>query len=298
MKETFPQGVVKDELTNGCLVLESGAFRGIYQQGALDALLEEGIRMQCTVGVSVGALNGAAYSAGQIGQAIRFTIENLGHPRFVGATAMRENHGPIGFRYMFEQISDWDEQARGMFFDPSSRFVTVATNMRTGQPEYFERVQSKKMLKIVQASASMPYISRPIVINGDPYLDGGCSVRVPWRFAFENGYQKIIIIRNRPESFRYQISRTAMLAAQTRYLQYPAFSKSLAMIRMKYNRDAALLEQLKAKGRIFVIAPKTDRLSHLMQMDQDTLTKLYWSGYQDIKRQKNEIQTYLQCDNT
>ena len=293
MEKTFPQGFARGQLTDGCLILESGAFRGIYQQGALDALLEEGIRMQSTIGISVGALNGAAYTAGQIGQAIRFTIQNIGNSRFVGPSAMKENHGPIGFRFMFEQLADWDEKAMELFFDTSTRFVVAATNMLTGKPEYFERIQNRKMTRMVQASATIPYLSRPVVIDGIPYLDGGCTVRIPWKWAVENGYKKQLIIRTRPVNFRYQVSRAAMLAARARFYRYPDFAKNFAMVRKNYNKDAAKLEQLYKQGKIYMIAPSVDLLDHFMQMDKDTLCRLYWNGYHDVKSQIGDIRTFL-----
>lgn len=293
MNREFPLGLAKGDLTEGCLVLESGAFRGIYQQGVLDALLEEGIHMQCTVGVSVGALNGAAYSAGQIGQAIRVTAQNIHNPRFIGSKAIKENHNPIGFQFMFEQLNDWNQDSMEQFFDPAYRFVVMATNMKTGRPVYFERIRSRKMTRIVQASASMPYMSRPVVIDGIPYLDGGCSIRVPWKWAFRNGFQKVLIVRTRPSHFRYKISKTAMVAAKLRYSGYPQFARSLANVRKRYNKDAERLEQLAKEGRIYMIAPSADRLDHFMQTDKDILTELYWSGYQDVKRQVSEIRNYL-----
>ena len=42
------------------LVLEGGAMRGIYTAGVLDVFLEAGIMPDVVVGVSAGALHGAA----------------------------------------------------------------------------------------------------------------------------------------------------------------------------------------------------------------------------------------------
>ena len=39
----IPSGNAPEEITQGCLVLEGGAFRGRYSQGVLDALMENGI---------------------------------------------------------------------------------------------------------------------------------------------------------------------------------------------------------------------------------------------------------------
>lgn len=287
---------ISDAITPGCLVLESGAFRGIYQQGVLDALLEAGINMQCTIGVSVGALNGAAYAAGMKGQAFRFVMDHLGDSRFVGFRALQENHCPIGFRFMFEQLREWDEQAMSRFFDPRRRFVTVATNMETGSAEYAERKHGKRMFGEVIASASMPYISRPVVIGGVPYLDGGCSVRVPWQWAFEEGYSKVIVVRTRSQGFRYDINPAVMAAAKARYRKYPAFADTLGKIRHQYNKQAEQLEKLAEAGKICMISPTEDTLRHLLDRDRKSLIRMYQDGYQATWKQMQMIKNYLQTE--
>ena len=74
----LPTGQYTGPLTPGCMVLEGGAFRGVYTSGVLDALLQAGIQMQCTIGVSAGALTGLNYVAGQ--------IPAMSAPRRCGAT--------------------------------------------------------------------------------------------------------------------------------------------------------------------------------------------------------------------
>ncbi|HBZ51158.1 MAG TPA: patatin family protein, partial [Erysipelotrichaceae bacterium] len=41
----LPRGKASQNITEGCLVLEGGAFRGLYTQGVLDALMEADINM-------------------------------------------------------------------------------------------------------------------------------------------------------------------------------------------------------------------------------------------------------------
>ena len=62
----LPSGTASDKVTKGCLVLEGGAFRGVYTSGVLDYLMMHDVNFECVVGVSAGALNGVNYVAGQI----------------------------------------------------------------------------------------------------------------------------------------------------------------------------------------------------------------------------------------
>ena len=61
----IPTGEAGERIVRGCLVLEGGAFRGLYTQGALDAWMQREINFSCTVGVSAGALAGMSYVPGR-----------------------------------------------------------------------------------------------------------------------------------------------------------------------------------------------------------------------------------------
>lgn len=43
--DTLPIGRASDEITEGCLVLEGGAWRGLYTVGVLDAMMENDLRV-------------------------------------------------------------------------------------------------------------------------------------------------------------------------------------------------------------------------------------------------------------
>ena len=64
--DSLPEGRASDIITEGCIVLEGGAFRGVYTNGVLDALMEEDMNFRCTIGVSAGSMNAVNYITGQI----------------------------------------------------------------------------------------------------------------------------------------------------------------------------------------------------------------------------------------
>ena len=43
----LPSGSAPEGVIEGCAVLEGGAFRGVYGEGVLDALMQNGINMSC-----------------------------------------------------------------------------------------------------------------------------------------------------------------------------------------------------------------------------------------------------------
>ena len=197
--ERLPNATTNGELIPGCLVLEGGGWRGLYTQGVLDAMMEESINLQTVIGVSAGSMSSLAYASGQIGMSARINLKYRRDPRYCGFGAIREEHGMTGFTYFFREIIpksgfDWNR------ISPDRRLVSVAANCNTGRPEYFEYGHCN-FEKAVAASATVPYVSRPVVIKGVPYLDGGCTERIPYQWALEEGYKKIVIVRTRHRGF-------------------------------------------------------------------------------------------------
>ena len=173
----IPRKQAPDTIISGCIVLEGGGFRGMYTSGVLDCLMEQGINFSCTVGVSAGALNGLNYAAGQIGRSARFNLQYRWDSRYVGVQAYRANHGIIGFDFVLDEYNRFDPLNAEVFYRQDRRFVAVATSCLTGKPEYFEKGKCRELMKAVQASASIPYVSHPVEVEGVPCLDGGCADR-------------------------------------------------------------------------------------------------------------------------
>ena len=55
--DNLPTGRASDVITEGCLVLEGGGWKGLYTLGVLDAFMKNGINIRSTVGISAGALS-------------------------------------------------------------------------------------------------------------------------------------------------------------------------------------------------------------------------------------------------
>ena len=145
--DSLPRGSAPDTIIPGCMVLEGGAFRGLYGEGALDCLMQEGINLQCTIGVSAGACNGWHYVSGQIGRSARVNLGCRHDPRYVGAIAMKENAGLMGFKYFFEDYEkEYDDPFDLERFNrPDRRYIAIATNCRTGKPVCFEKGRCRKI---------------------------------------------------------------------------------------------------------------------------------------------------------
>ena len=293
---SLPAGSAPDTLTAGCIVLEGGAFRGLYTSGALDALMQAGLNFQCTVGVSAGALNGMNYASGQIGRSAQINLRFRHDPRYVGLRAVPKNRGVIGFDFVFGKMENVPAFDKKRFCDRRRKFYAVASNLRTGQAEFIGKGSGVSMYQAVRASASMPYISRPVMLGDRPCLDGGCTVNIPYQWAINQGYEKVLVIRTRERSFRKppQPPADRKLRIEQLYRAYPAFMEQLMHSHARYNRECEELEALEASRRIFVIAPSQPVTVGRLEPDMEKLGALYWLGYHDAQAAIPALRAYLE----
>jgi len=289
--EEIPRGQASEELVDGCLVLEGGAFRGLYTQGFLDAMMVNDLNMKCVIGVSAGALSGMNYVAGQIGRSGRINLGYRHDDRYFGTRAMLHSHSPLDISFLLEDrgiLEPFDEER---FLRPEQRFVAVATNCWTGEPEYFEKGACDDIYAAVQASATMPYMSPMVDIGGIPYLDGGCSCKIPYKWAIDCGFEKIVVIRTRAASFRKP--NKAHEAALKAYKNHPEFARRLSKSDIDYNRQCDEIERLNGWGRLMRIAPSKPVSVSRLEGDLEKLGDLYWLGWNDCHAALKVMKSYL-----
>lgn len=290
--DRIPRKTADNTLTPGCLVLEGGGWKGLYTLGVLDALMEYGLNFSSVAGVSAGALSGLGYVAGEIGWGARIDLTYRHDRNYCGIGAFRRDHGITGFSYLFDDLFKVMPFDEGRLMDPSRRLAVSATNLLTGQAEYFEKGNCD-LYRAIQASASVPYVSQPVMINGIPYLDGGCAEKIPISWAKCSGEEKLVVVRTRELSFRRKPG--APRIAERMYRRYPAFVRSLQNANEEFNRTVDALEQDAAAGKIFLIAPSEPVTVSRFDGDMEKLGSLYWLGYRDMSRQIEGLIAYLQA---
>lgn len=293
--ENIPDGHASKKVTNGCLVLEGGAWRGIYTQGVLDAFMQKDLNFQTTIGVSAGAMGGISYVSGQIGRSARINLTYRHDQNYCGVGAMKRDKGITGFSYLFEDISEKEPLDEETFYDEKRRFVVVATDVEEAKAKYFEKGKCTDILKAVQASASVPYVTKPVEIEGRKYLDGGIAAKVPYEWALAEGFSKIVVIRTRDKSYRKPIGKYHRII-DAEYSDYPDFKHLLHNEVPNYNISLDKLDQLEEQGRLFVIAPSKPVTISRFEGNMNRLGDLYWEGYNDANNAMSELFAYLGKD--
>ena len=177
-----------DEFTG--LVLEGGGMRGVFTCGVLDFLMDRDIRFPYMIGVSAGACNGLSYASRQRGRAKYSNIDLLEKYNYIGLKYLLKTRTILDFDLLFnefpEHILPYDYKT---YFSSSERYVMVTTNCLTGEANYFEEKKDKnRVIDIVRASSSLPFVCPIAYVDDVPMLDGGIVDSIPLQRAIADGY--------------------------------------------------------------------------------------------------------------
>ena len=289
--DEIPRGDASDIITEGCLVLEGGAFRGLYTQGLLDAWMQKDINFRCVIGTSAGAMAGMNYVAGQIGRSARANLGNRHNSNFIGVNSVRKAHSLVRLDFLLKDYNAVEMINIRRFFNPERRFVAVAANCDTGEAEYFDRDYCGNIFEAVKASASMPFVTPMVNVDGKYCLDGGSCCKIPYQWAIDQGYEKIVVIKTRENGFRKKVSDKN--PAQKIYRNHKAWAEKLDHSPQAYNDQCDELEVLEKEGRIFVVAPSEHVTVTRIEGNMEKLGDLYWLGYNDGLNSIPELNKYL-----
>ena len=265
---------------NTALVLEGGGLRGVFTCGVLDCFMDKGIRFPFTVGVSAGACNGLSYMSGQRGRAKSSNIDLMDKHHYVGFKYLLTQGCIMDYKLLFEdfpeKIIPYDYEA---YFANTDRFVMVTTNCLTGKAEYLEeKSDSKRVMDIVRASSSLPYVTKITYVDGVPMLDGGIADSIPVEYARSQGYERMVVILTRNKGYRK--NEKQLPVPKFIYRKYPELRKTLSSRNAQYNRTMEMIERLEEEGLMTVIRPVHPIEVDRMEKDTDKLRALYQEGYE------------------
>lgn len=290
--DRIPDGRASRDLVPGCVVLEGGAFRGLYTQGVLDYWMLNDLNIADAIGVSAGALSAVAYITGQIGRSARVNIGYRHDPKYIGVGAIRKAHSPINLDFLIRDYDRIEPLDMERFNDPARRLVAVATDCDTGKPVFFERGKCSDMFTALKATASMPFLSPMVELDGHRYLDGGCSCNVPYRWALEQGYGKIVVVKTHDKTYRNAEPKEKNTARRV-YRRHQEFATVLDHSDFRYNEEYDELDSLAQSGRIFLIQPSQVVTVGRVEGDVEKLGELYWMGYNDAAASFGSLKAYL-----
>lgn len=170
------------------LALGGGGARGISHIAIIEALDELGIKPVAISGSSIGAIIGTARASGMSGKEIReYTFETVGNRGrllnklwSLGPATMRDKLG--GFRFGHFNL----ELILDALLPPHipEDFADLDIPMRISVTDYYGQaevvLEQGELRAAIAASASIPGLFMPVMINGRIMIDGGVFNPVPY----------------------------------------------------------------------------------------------------------------------
>ena len=275
------------------LVLEGGGKRGIYAAGVLDVLLENNIWADGLIGTSAGAVNGCSYVSNQYERNLRYNIRFAKEKRYMSIYSLITTGNVVGTDFAYNilpnklEVFDYDAFEKS----PVAYYVTCS-NVETGKAEYIQCKSLRgKNMDYLRASASLPYVSQIVEIDGKKYLDGGICDSIPLKAFQDMGYERNLVVLTRPRGYIKKPENN--LLANLYYRKYPAFVTALRNRYAVYNRTLKYIEQQEKQGNILVLRPSKSIKVGRMEQDPERLKQMYELGKNDAGQMLDAIASFL-----
>ena len=273
------------------LILEGGAMRGLYTAGVLDVFMDNNINIDVIYGVSAGALFGLNYKSRQKGRAIRYNLRFAHEKNYMGLYSLITTGNIMNKDFCFNKlVYELDKLDFETYKNTPVDFYAVVTNLQTGKPEYIKIDDAQKDMEYFRATGSMPFVSKPVEINGNFYLDGAVSDAVPFKKVLDLNYEKIIVILTRPLGYR---KKKSYLPYKLIYGKFPAFVDTLNNSYQKYNETMDLIEKYEADNKIIVLRPSKLIKMKRVEKNKTKLQSIYDLGISDCLNKLDKIKEYI-----
>jgi NTE family protein len=159
------------------LALSGGGARGLAHVGALQVLEAERIPIAAVAGTSMGAYVGSLFAAGHCGAKLeelareikdRRTLYRLMDPVFPPSAGLIRG----------EKVRKHLEKSLGkaVFSELPIPLLVIATDLDSLAPHVFD---SGPVAAAVHASAAIPGVCAPVLLDGHRYTDGGAAEPMP-----------------------------------------------------------------------------------------------------------------------
>lgn len=213
------------------LVLGGGGAKGAYEIGAWKALTQSGLvkHIQAYAGASIGAINCALIQVTDSETASKlwldynlekvFISKDLSYYEIIETIRRIQRDKKIdfdglldrdGLEKLFDEMNIKELEYRDVDFYASVVNITeIPEKQRMLKPaiDWYEGRKTGKtqyinlrgtggdyIVKVLEASSSLPVIYSPVEIGGQYYVDGGVNDNLPITPLYQRGYRKMIVI--------------------------------------------------------------------------------------------------------
>lgn len=281
------------------LCLSGGGAKGAAHIGALKALEEENIKIDCISGTSSGSIVSSLYAMGYTPNEIYLLFKKFGKEiskvdilkiikLIYGLIFKRKiiieglNSGNKLYKIVQEQASKKEIK---QIKDIKMPLIIPSVNLYNGEIYLFTSLENNRKYsdeyitlnnieigRAVQASCSYPGVFCPVNFKNKKLIDGGVRENTPWKELKELGADKIIsIVFEKEEKIKKDVN---MIDCIIKAMEIQSHEL--------YNYEVDGLE--------YILKIKTD-LTSLLEIEK--IDELYKEGYKQTKRKMGKIKSYL-----
>lgn len=276
------------------LVLEGGAMRGLFSAGVIDVLMEHNIEFDSIVGVSAGAAFGCNYKSKQIGRVIRYNMRYADDKRFCSVSSLIKTGDMFGAKFCYDTIpNELDVFDKETYENNPVKFYAVCTDTETGEPVYPLLEKADELsFRWIRASASMPLVSKPVLIEGRHYIDGGITDSIPLEFMIKNGCERNVVVLTQPRD--YTKEKASMLPLMKLSLRkYPETFEAIKRRHIMYNRARDMVFDAESTGSALIICPDEKLPIGRIEHDPEVMKKVYDLGRKNADSKLEELKVFL-----
>ena len=276
------------------LVMEGGAMRGMFTCGVLDVFLENEITFDGAAGISAGAVFGCNFKSKQIGRALRYNKKYCKDPRYCSFRSLLKTGNLYGVEFCYHELPEiLDPFDHNTFEANPLEFYVGATDVQTGKCIYHKCSNGRETdLKWMQASASMPGVSRPVFIGGRLLLDGGITDAVPYACMERLGYDRNVIILTQPREYRKKDHWATPLFRAALH-RYPVLAAAMAARSKVYGQQIAAVNERDAAGISLVIRPPKPLGISRTEHHPEELQRVYDLGRSEAEKNLERVRNFL-----
>ena len=271
---------MKDKFKHTALVLEGGGMRGVFTSGVLDWMIDHNITFPYLIGVSAGSSNALSFASHQRGRGKYIFADLQVERHYLGMRNIWRHHSIMDMDLLYRELPEtiWPYDYAAYRANPM-KVESVATDCITGEAVYLEEKEnSDRIIDIVKASSSLPFVCPIAYVDERPMLDGGIADSIPLQRALDQGYEDIIVVLTRHKGYRKE-EKPARIPSFI-YRRYPKLREALRTRGARYNTQVELVERLECEGRITVIRPDHPVEVARIETDMNKMNALYQHGFE------------------
>lgn len=274
------------------LVLEGGAMRGLFTAGVLDVMMESDLSFDGCVGISAGAAFGCNIKSRQIGRVLRYNLDYCNDPRYCSIRSLLKTGDLFGAKFCYDDLPNELDPFDNETYDSNPMaFYAVCTDVETGKAIYPRcNRASKDTFTYIQASASMPFVSRPVSIGGMTLLDGGIADPIPLQFFQEKGYKRNVVVLTQPRDY---VKSPVPSSVRMLLLRYPKVADTMLRRHLIYKEEQELAAEAERKGEAFVICPESPLPIGRVEHDPNVIRQTYELGRSAAESRMDELKRFV-----